>query len=144
LSGSERAWPPPDAGQFVWCRFPDLSALKPGRKPRPALVLRVFDDEAPVYRVLVAYGTSQRTDKLFAGEFRLDPMDGEAYRLAGLSSATKFNLAENVELPYTDAWFVPPPGYPHGQTPKLGILHSSVYRRVEAAWKVVASLKGPT
>jgi hypothetical protein len=102
----------------------------------------VFDDEAPLYRVLVAYGTSQRTDKLFAGEFRLAPSDGEAYRLAGLSSATKLNLAEHVELPYTDTWFAPPPGSPHGQTPKLGILHSSVYRRVEAAWNVVESLRG--
>jgi hypothetical protein len=102
----------------------------------------VFDDEAPLYRGLVAYGTSQRTDKLFAREFRLVPSDGEAYSLAGLSSATKFNLAEHVELPYTDTWFAPPPGSPHGQTPKLGILHSSVYRRVEAAWNVVESLRG--
>lgn len=140
MSQAERTWPPPDAGQIVWCRFPEISALKPGRKARPALILRVFDDEAPAYRVLVAYGTSKRTDKLHSGEFRLAPSDGEAYRLAGLSYTTKFNLREHVELPYTDTWFEPPPGSPHGQTPKLGVLHSSVYRRVEAAWNAVDSL----
>lgn len=140
MTTSVRAWPAPDVGQVVWCRFPELPALKPGRKPRPALVLRVFDDDAPVYRALIAYGTSQRTAKLYAGEFRLEPADGEAYRLAGLSCTTKFNLAAHVELPYTDTWFAPPPGAPHGQVPKLGVLHSSVYRRVEAAWRAVGSL----
>jgi hypothetical protein len=140
LSEEPRIWPAPDVGQIVWCRFPDLSALRPGRKPRPALILRVFDDEAPIYRVLVAYGTSQRTDRLYTGEFRLVPADGEAYRLAGLSHPTKFNLADHVELPFTDTWFAPAPGAPHGQNPKLGVLHSSIYRRVEAAWNAVASL----
>jgi len=113
--------------------------VKPGRKPRPALILRVFDDDAPVYRVLVAYGTSQKTRNLYSGEFRITPEDGEAYQLAGLSYPTKFNLALNLELPYTDTWFSPPPGTPFGQTPKLGVLHASLHRRAAAAWQAVAS-----
>lgn len=112
-----------------------------GSQPRPALILRVFDDDAPIYSLLVAYGTSQRTDELHVGEFRLVPTDCAAYRLAGLSYPIKFNLTEHAELPFTGSWFAPPPGAPHGQVPKLGVLHSSVYRRGEAAWNAVASLK---
>ena len=112
--------------------------MKPGRKPRPTLILRVFDDEAPVYRVLVAYGTSQKTRDLRSGEFRITPEDGEAYQLAGLSYSTKFNLALNLELPYTDTWFRPPPTAPFGQTPKLGVLHANLYRRAAAAWQAAA------
>jgi hypothetical protein len=125
----------------VWCRFPQLSALKPGRKGRPTLILRVFDDEAPMYRVLIAYGTSQRTDRLYAGEFRIGPSDGEAYALAGISMTTKFDLRAHVELPYSDVWFAPPPGVPCGQIPKLGVLHPSMYKRFQAALSAVDSLK---
>jgi hypothetical protein len=109
----------------------------PGRKPRPALVLTVFDDTAPTFRVLVAYGTSQKTDRLFAGEFRIAPQDSEAYALSGMSYPTKFNLARAVELPYTTDWFAVPPAAPFGQSPKLGVLHPHLMRRVAAAWKAV-------
>jgi hypothetical protein len=120
----------------VWCRFPELPGLKPARTSRPALVLQVFDDEMPMYRVLIVYGTSQRTDNLYAGEFRIGPADGDAFTLAGLSCATKFNLNASVELPYSDTWFTPPPGAPSGQIPKLGVMHSSLYKRFQAALTV--------
>lgn len=120
----------------MWCRFPELPGLKPGPESRPALVLRVFDDDPPPYRVLVTYGTSQRTDKLYAAEFRIAPADGDAFALAGLSGATKFNLNASVELPYSDMWFTPPPGAPCGQIPKLGVLHSSLFQRFQAALAV--------
>lgn len=139
MTGTDRAWPLPEAGQIVWCRFPDVPALRPGRKPRPALILRVFDNDAPIYRVLVAYGTSQKTERLYAGEFRIAPEDGEAFALAGLSYPTRFALALHVELPYTDTWFSPPPGTPYGQVPKLGVLHPSLHRRAAAAWRAVDS-----
>lgn len=103
------------------------------------MILRVFDDEAPVYRVLLAYGTSQKTRTLYSGEFRIAPEDGEAYQLAGLSHPTKFSQARMVELPYTDTWFSPPPGTPFGQTPRLGVLHPSLHRRAAAAWQAVES-----
>lgn len=108
--------------------------MTPGRKPRPALVLTVFDDEAPEYRVRVVYGTSQKTDRLYAGEFRIADTDGDAYRLSGLSYTTKFNLKRSVELPYNDEWFGVPPGAPRGQLPRLGVLHPSLLPRVQAAW----------
>ena len=98
-------------------------------------MVTVYDDLAPLFRVLAAYGTSQKIDKLYAGEFRIAPQDGEAYALSGLSYPTKFNLATVVELPYTTEWFAVPPTAPFGQSPKLGVLHPSLIRRVAAAWK---------
>ncbi len=124
----------PQAGDIMWCRFSEDLRLTPGRKPRPALVLTVFDDAAPEYRVRVVYGTSQKTDRLYAGEFRIAVTDGDAYRLSGLSYTTKFNLKRSVELPYNEEWFGVPPGAPHGQVPRLGVLHPSLLPRVQAAW----------
>lgn len=37
-------WPEPDAGDIVWCRFPDLIHAQP--KPKPALVIDVQMDNA--------------------------------------------------------------------------------------------------
>jgi hypothetical protein len=130
-----RLWSAPEAGQIVWCHFPLSQRLVPGPKPRPALIVTVFDDADPAFRVLVAYGTSQKTERLYAGEFRIAPEDGEAYQLAGLSFATKFNLATALELPYDSTWFTVPPGAPFGQTPKLGMLHPILVRKAAAAWK---------
>ena len=62
------------------------------------------------------------------------PHDGEAYALSGLSVPTKFDLRSVKELPYNEQWFRVPPGAPHGQTPKLGVLHPSLVRRAKAAF----------
>lgn len=111
---------------------------KPGPKPRPALVtgLAEFDDGAK--GVVVAYGTSQKTKELLSGEFLIAASDGEGYRAAGLSFATKFDLRRTATLPYTDGWFRIPPVPFHGQTPKLGILHPSLMRRAQAAFAAAA------
>jgi len=128
-------WPSPAAGEIVWCHFPQDAKLEPGPKPRPALVVKVFDDHLPHCYVLVAYGTSQKTNQLRSGEFLISNLDAAAYRLAGLSYPTKFNFHSVVELPFNDQWFKPPPHAPHGQIPKLGVLHPSLMRRVQAAWE---------
>ena len=133
-------WFEPCAGDIVWCMFPDLPALEPARKPRPVLVVKVFDDEAPAFGVSVAYGTSQRTDRLFAGEFAIRKQtDAVAYRLAGLSYDTKFCFNQMFQLPFNDTWFKAPPNAPFGQTPKLGLLHPSLTARVSAAWAAAKS-----
>ena len=126
-------WGLPSAGDILWCAFPENKALKPGPKHRPALAITVDDADAPLYRVLVAYGTSQRVDKLHAGEFAIALIDSAAYKLAGLSYPTKFNLRDRVLLPYTSDWFAVPPGAPHGQLPRLGTLHPSLLNRFRAA-----------
>jgi hypothetical protein len=101
----------------------------------------VFDDEVPQFRVRVAYGTSQKVDRLYAGEFSITPTDGQAYRLAGLSYPTKFDLSACVELPYCTPWFDVPPAAPFGQSPQIGVLHPSLVDRARAAWNAVQSRK---
>ncbi len=96
-------------------------------------MITVDDADAPLYRVLVAYGTSQRVDKLFAGEFAITVVEAAAYKLSGLSFPTKFNLRERVLLPYTQDWFASPPTAPHGLLPRLGTLHPSLLNRFRAA-----------
>ena len=56
-----RWWPEPTADDIVWCHFPDQINYRP--KPRPALILTVFDDDVPRYTVQVAYGTSQKLER---------------------------------------------------------------------------------
>lgn len=132
-------WPQPEAGDIVWCRFPLNKDINPGPKPRPALIVKLFDDFAPQWFVQVAYGTSQKTDRLRSGEFAIAPDDTAAFRLAGFNSATKFCFTQMVELPFNDLWFKPPPGAPHGQLPKLGMLHPNMTRRAQTAWKAAGA-----
>lgn len=130
-------WDEPTAGDIVWCYFPQ--DIIPGPKPRPALILVVFDDDAPQFTVRVAYGTSQRTTTLYKGEFAiLRERNPVAYAAAGLSYDTKFNLKQALDLPYTAEWFAVPPAAPHGQTPELGVLHPSLVRAVQAAYQAVS------
>jgi hypothetical protein len=123
----------PQAGDIVWCRFPQREFPGPGPKPRPALVVdvgRLRDQPA----VEVIYGTSQKLDHLYPGEFAITFEDGDAFAVSGLSYPTKFDTARRIFLPYSDAWFGVPPQTPHGQTPKLGVLHPSLVRRAKAAF----------
>jgi hypothetical protein len=127
-------WGEPTAGEIVWCHFPDN--VNPRPKPRPALILNVFDDDAPEFSVEVAYGTSQRTTTLHRGEFAiLRDRNPAAYAAAGLSYDTKFNLRQTVVLPFSTEWFSVPHAAPHGQTPMLGTLHPSLMRAVGAAFR---------
>ncbi len=127
----------PEPGDIVYCRFPENRLPKPGPKPRPALVLAV-GNIADACHVTVAYGTSQKTDQLFSGEFLICEADGDAYTAAGLSYATKFDLRVTVDLPYNDEWFRVPNNAPHGQTPRLGFLHANLMRRAQAAARSAA------
>lgn len=127
-------WREPVAGDIVWCHFP--GNIKPRAKPRPALILAVFDDNAPQFDVRVVYGTSQRTTTLYRGEFAiLRERNAAAFEAAGLSYDTKFDLKQSLDLPYTTNWFSVPPAAPHGQSPKLGVLHPALMRALEAAFR---------
>ncbi|MGA8513291.1 MAG: type II toxin-antitoxin system PemK/MazF family toxin [Burkholderiaceae bacterium] len=126
-------WPKPEAGDIVWCQFPHLPNLEPGPKPRPALVVRVIERN-PHYRVLVAYGTSQKTTSLRRGEFLLRKDASAAFKLSGLGYDTKFSFADSVELDYSDHWFKVPPGASGGVSPKLGVLHAVYGKAAYAAY----------
>ena len=130
-------WLAPEPGDIVWCRFPERPRHKPGPKPRPALVLQVVQRTDGV-EVTVAYGTSQKLDRMHAGEFAIRKrQDHAAYALAGLSYDTKFNLANALRLPWTDEFFAVPPDPTFGQCPKLGNLHSGMVKAVAAAMKSI-------
>lgn len=137
------AFPAPVPGDIVYCRFPEETAGQPGPKPRPALVTGLSQFEDGTLGVVVAYGTSQRVESLYAGEFAISPKDGDAYRAAGLSFPTKFDLSRRVTLPYTDIWFRVPPVPSFGQTPKLGILHPSLMKRAQAAFAAISNPPKP-
>ncbi len=126
-------WPEPTAGDVVWCHFPDH--IQPRPKPRPALVISTqLDDEGLVF-VQVAYGTSQKTNRLYSGEFRISKIEHPAaYQSAGLSYDTKFDLRQVLELPFNSDFFSVPPHAPHGQNPRLGSLHPSLVRVAAAAY----------
>lgn len=129
-------WSDPAAGDIVWCHFPDNIHPKP--KPRPGIVLATLQNEQAHWFVRVAYGTSQKTSQLYAGEFLLSRADHPApYALAGLSYDTKFDLSKVLELPFNADYFSVPPHAPHGQTPKLGTLHPSMVRIAAAAFSAV-------
>lgn len=82
----------PRPGDILWCRFPEDLVPRPGPRPRPALVIAVGSIGGQV-AVKVAYGTSRKTERLFAGEFLITPGDGDVYRIAGLSFPTKSLLS---------------------------------------------------
>ena len=120
-----RWWLEPTAGEIVLCHFPDN--IHPNPKPRPGLIVSTKEDDSGMIFVCVSYGTSQKTDRLYSGEFRIFKNDHPAaYASAGLSYDTKFDLRNILELPFNDAYFSVPPHAPQGQTPKLGTLHPSM------------------
>lgn len=134
------AYPPPAPGDLVWCRFPQREHLHPA-KPRSALVLSVMDppgsDPALPPRVRVAYGTSQRTDRVAPTEVLISPDIPEAWALSGLSRPTKLCMTNVVVLDYTELWFERAPGSPPRPSPRLGVLHpvlmDAVRRALQAA-----------
>lgn len=130
-----RWWKQPVAGDLVWCFFPQDEQLEPGPKPRPGLLLKVRRvlGEDQQFAVEVAYGTSQKVEILYSGEFLISRADADAFQLSGLSYPTKFDLSKIAELPYNDQWFAIPPRPRHGQIPKLGTLHPSLMPRLRAA-----------
>ena len=56
-----RIFPLPQAGDIVWCRFPEVGLAEPGPKPRPALVADIgsLRDEPAVE---VIYGHQEMRD----------------------------------------------------------------------------------
>lgn len=132
-------WPCPAPGDIVWCLFPELPEIDPGPKPRPALVLGIDSREDGTV-VRVAYGTSQHLTRLKTGEVAITQLKHpSAYALAGLAYDTKFDLKVIVELPWSERYFKPPLRNRHGNTPKIGTLHATMLRAVEAAYRAAAS-----
>lgn len=83
--------------------------------------------------VTVAYGTTQQLNRLHTGEFTIRKQGATAaFKAAGLSFDTRFNIGQTVALPWVADFFAVPPNAPLGQSPKLGNLHASVYLAAQA------------
>jgi hypothetical protein len=52
-----------------------------------------------------------------------------------LAYETKFDFKTMVDLPWSERYFKVTPRSPHGNTPKLGAVHATVGRAVEAAYR---------
>lgn len=106
--------PLPRPGQLVGCWFPtDEDPFAPGDKFRPAFVMATDDRyELDHPRVLLAYGTGQRTSSkpgataLQAHQFELGKGEGGNQ----LQEETRFNCERQVWLPFTEEWFKPRSG----------------------------------
>jgi hypothetical protein len=110
----------PRPGDVVWCNFPyDEMPGQPGPKPRPAIVGKVYlNHRTGRSSISVAFGTSQKTDRLYKGEFVVATPSG--MRAAGLHLPTKFDLARTARLPWAPAYFTIKPG---GDGLIMGALH---------------------
>ena len=132
------AWSLPAPGDIVWCLFPEVPNIEPGPKPRPGIVLSV-ERRGDGDQVSVVYGTSQHLMRLKTGEVAITQAKNlAAFKLAGLAYDTKFDFKVIVDLPWTDRYFKVPPRNPHGNTPKLGTLHVTILRAVEAAYRAAS------
>ena len=132
------AWSLPAPGDIVWCLFPEVPNIEPGPKPRPAIVLSV-ERRGDGDQVSVVYGTSQHLMRLKTGEVAItQAKNPAAFKLAGLAYDTKFDFKVIVDLPWTDRYFKVPARNPHGNTPKLGTLHATILRAVEAAYRAAS------
>lgn len=133
--------PPPEPGEVLWCRFPEVEGIKPGPKPRPCIVLWVSDPPTPgevaAYRIRVVYGTTKIRGRALPHEADIDPNSNPAaFKAAGLSYPTRFNFKKAVVLNYDDMFFERAPqgeGIAPRPSPKIGILHPSLMRAFAAA-----------
>jgi hypothetical protein len=136
-------WVEPQAGDICWCWTPhEIEPPRPGPKRHPSLIYRVTGTaDLKRFKVLIAPGTSQKTDRLYGGEFCIgNDEDGNALKVAGLYKPTKFQLNRLVWLPYSSDFFGIPDWIPGARSPKIGSLDTSipsVRRKLESAKKIV-------
>ncbi|MEC5317511.1 type II toxin-antitoxin system PemK/MazF family toxin [Brenneria populi subsp. brevivirga] len=125
--------PLPAPGDILWCKFPHQLGM-PGPKPRPALVLNIIPNE---HAVLVVYGTTQKIDRIYPGEFVIGPkLDG--WEVSGLLRETKFDLSRSVTVPFTTDWFNVAPGiFKKSPPPKMGIIPPLAIPALQKAYKAI-------
>lgn len=122
----------PCLGDIVWCFFPEtMENLTP--KPRPAIVIGMSKSR---HQIVVAFGTSKKTDKLYPSEFLIAKADGdEPFAMSGLSYDTKFDLSRKMILPFTTEFFSKAPKKNNVPFPKLGSVHIMYYAALNKAKK---------
>ncbi|EPR9730551.1 type II toxin-antitoxin system PemK/MazF family toxin [Enterobacter bugandensis] len=120
----------PIKGDIIWCYFPErMGKMRP--KPRPVIVIGVSEKK---HEVMVIFGTSQKTNKLYPSEFLIAKSDGiEPFELSGLSHDTKFDFSKASILPFTTEFFGKAPRKNNIPYPKLGSVHIMYYASMHKA-----------
>ena len=120
----------PQPGDIVRCKFPFMEDRNLF-KYRHALVLFVSESRMLDQRgaVVVAYGTSQKTDNIYPDEVLLD-QKSPAFGVTGLKKTTKFNMSRIETMVLSDENFLIAP---NGQV-SVGVLHPSMVDQVAQAW----------
>lgn len=81
-------------GSVIYAWFPDQASLvRPGLKFRPCLVV---DVDLPSNTILLAYGSSQQTERWDRGQFTIKQSE-----MPALVKSTKFSLCSRLWLPMT-------------------------------------------
>lgn len=124
----------PVVGDIVWCLFPEKIG-KPGPKPRPALIIELGSDANNNPIVTVIYGTTQKLNRLYPSEFKIEKSDGASFALSGLAYDTKFDFNHQVKLPFCDTWFGVYTGKQIGNQPKVGVLAPNLVARAALAYR---------
>lgn len=124
----------PVDGDIVWCLFPEKIG-KPGPKPRPALIIELGSDANNNPIVTVIYGTTQKLNRMYPSEFKIEKSDGASFALSGLAYDTKFDFNHQVKLPFCDAWFGVYTGKQIGNQPKIGVLAPNLVARAALAYR---------
>lgn len=124
--------PLPQPADILLARFPThLARHLPGPKARTCLVLFTYAND---HAVEIAYGTSQKLDKIYPGEFLISAND-PGFELTGLRTSTKFNLADRVILPFDNVWFTTPrSGRISSPPPRIGTVHLASVNGLHKAW----------
>ena len=124
--------PLPQPADILLAQFPThLAKDLPGPKARTCLVLFIYEDD---HAVEIAYGTSQKLDKIYPGEFLISAND-PGFHLTGLRTSTKFDLNNRIIVPFTNEWFTPPvSGKLASPPPKIGTVHLASVSGLHKAW----------
>ncbi|EHX7971864.1 type II toxin-antitoxin system PemK/MazF family toxin [Escherichia coli] len=126
--------PLPEPGDIVWCYFPQVPG-EPGPKPRPSLVVKVAEEDNAV---MVVYGTSQKTDRIYGTEFVIRTVDA-GFAISGLAHDTKFDMSTLIKLPYNSDWFnlAPMKSGEAPTSPVMGALHPAYIPALKLAHQKV-------
>jgi hypothetical protein len=96
------------------------------------LVLFIYDDD---HAVEIAYGTSQKLDKIYRGEFLISAND-PGFQGTGLRKSTKFDLNNRVIVPFDNEWFTPPlSGRISSPPPNIGRVQLEHHSALKKAWR---------
>lgn len=123
--------PLPNIGDTLWFSPKSMGPYWP--KDRPCVVIGVSELK---HEVLVAFGTSKKTNKLYPSEFLISRTDGdEVFDVSGLSHDTKFDVAKSIILPFTTEFFGRAPRKNNVPSPKMGSIHIKYYNAMREAKK---------